>query len=177
MPLKSESVRRVVEAAATLGLAVEVRAMAESTRTAEEAARACGCTVDRIVKSLVFRGSVSGRPWLILVSGRNRVDENGMTTRLGESLVRPDAGEVRALTGFAIGGVPPFGHLSPLAVYMDEDLVAHETVWAAAGSPTPSSRSTRRRWRKRWTRASVRCGDAGRDRRPENPPHVEPPRR
>lgn len=135
MPLKSESVRRVVEAAATLGLAVEVRAMAESTRTAEEAARACGCTVDRIVKSLVFRGSVSGRPWLILVSGRNRVDENGMTTRLGESLVRPDAGEVRALTGFAIGGVPPFGHLSPLAVYMDEDLLAHETVWAAAGSP------------------------------------------
>lgn len=131
-----ESARRVLKAAEALGLSVDIRMMAESTRTAEEAARACGTTVDRIVKSLVFRGSESRRPWLLLVSGRNRVDEASLSTRIGETLIRPDAGEVRSITGFAIGGIPPFGHASPVRVYMDEDLLAHDEVWAAAGTPT-----------------------------------------
>ncbi|WP_181702589.1 YbaK/EbsC family protein [Chthonobacter albigriseus] len=131
----AESARRVQAAASDLGLAIEIRTMAESTRTAEDAARACGTTVDRIVKSLVYRGATTGSPWLLLVSGRNRVDEPAMTSRLGEGLIRPDAGEVRALTGFAIGGIPPFGHASRMEVYMDEDLLAHPTVWAAAGTP------------------------------------------
>lgn len=129
------SALRVVEAARALALDVEVREMAASTRTAEEAAAACDCTVGQIVKSLVFRGRTSGQPWLLLVSGANRVDEKGIAAGLGEALKRTDAEEVRTLTGFAIGGIPPFGHTTALATVMDEDLLAHATVWAAAGTP------------------------------------------
>ncbi len=129
------SALRVVEAARALELDVEVREMAASTRTAEEAAAACDCTVGQIVKSLVFRGRTSGQPWLLLVSGSNRVDEKGIAVGLGEVLKRMDAEEVRTLTGYAIGGIPPFGHATPIATVMDEDLLAHATVWAAAGTP------------------------------------------
>jgi prolyl-tRNA editing enzyme YbaK/EbsC (Cys-tRNA(Pro) deacylase) len=112
-----------------------VREMPQSTRTAEEAAAACGCDVGQIVKSLVFEGGDSGRPYLILVSGTNRVDQDGIAARIGETLLRPDAARVRALTGFVIGGIPPFGHDTPLATFIDEDLLRHEVVWAAAGTP------------------------------------------
>ena len=129
------SAARVAEAAAALGLAVEVREMPASTRTAEEAAAACGCDVAQIVKSLVFRGRTSKEPWLLLVSGSNRVDEKGIAAVLGEALKRTDAEDVRALTGYAIGGIPPLGHATPLATVIDEDLLAHDIVWAAAGTP------------------------------------------
>ncbi|HWJ74577.1 MAG TPA: YbaK/EbsC family protein [Kaistia sp.] len=109
--------------------------MPEKTRTAEEAAAACGCSVDEIVKSLVFRGAQSGKGVLLLVSGANRVNEDKVAGPLGEQIMRPDAAFVRALTGFAIGGIPPFGHATPLPTYIDRDLLAHETVWAAAGTP------------------------------------------
>ena len=129
------SALRVAEAAAALGLTVEVREMPASTRTAEEAAAACGCDVAQIVKSLVFRGRTSKEPWLLLVSGANRVDEKGIAAALGEALKRTDAEDVRALTGYAIGGIPPLGHATPLATVIDEDLLAHDVVWAAAGTP------------------------------------------
>ena len=129
------SAARVAEAAAALGLAVEVREMPASTRTAEEAAAACGCEVAQIVKSLVFRGRTSKEPWLLLVSGANRVDEKGIAATLGEALKRTDAEDVRALTGYAIGGIPPLGHATPLATVIDEDLLTHDVVWAAAGTP------------------------------------------
>ena len=87
--------------------------MAQPTRTAEEAAAACGVTVGQIVKSLVFLGADSGKPYLLLVSGSNRVNEKGVAAHLGEKLKRPDADAVRALTGYAIGGIPPFGHDTP----------------------------------------------------------------
>lgn len=130
-----ESAVRVAEAAHALGLDVVVVEMPASTRTAEEAAAACGCTVARIAKSLVFRGRATGAPYLFLVSGANRVDEKAAAAELGEALKRTDADDVRALTGYAIGGVPPFGHASALTVLIDRDLLDHPTVWAAAGTP------------------------------------------
>jgi prolyl-tRNA editing enzyme YbaK/EbsC (Cys-tRNA(Pro) deacylase) len=133
LPPSSERVR---EAAARLGLAVSIREMPQSTRTAEEAAAACGCRVGQIVKSLVFAGAASGEPYLLLVSGQNRVDQAGVATAIGEVLDRPDAARVRAWTGFSIGGIPPFGHDQPMRTFIDRDLLTYDTVWAAAGTPS-----------------------------------------
>jgi prolyl-tRNA editing enzyme YbaK/EbsC (Cys-tRNA(Pro) deacylase) len=129
------SAQKVQDAALALGLDITIMEMATSTRTAQEAAMACGCDVAQIVKSLVFRGAESGKPRLALVSGTNRFNEKGMATALGEALIRPDAAYVRKATGFAIGGVPPFGHPAKISTVMDEDLLELETVWAAAGTP------------------------------------------
>ncbi len=133
-PLPS-SAQRVADAAGKLGLTPQIVTMASSTRTAEEAAAACRCEVGQIVKSLVFRGAKSGMPYLILVSGKNRVNEQKVANVIGEALVRPDAAYVRATTGFAIGGIPPFGHDQPLKTFMDADLLAYGDVWTAAGTP------------------------------------------
>jgi len=129
------SAKKVQDVARARGLDIAVREMAESTRTAEEAAAACGVTVGQIVKSLVFVGSESGRPYLLLVSGANRVNEKDVARHLGEKLKRPDADAVRALTGYAIGGIPPFGHDTAMATYMDVDLTQYDVIWAAAGTP------------------------------------------
>jgi len=129
------SAQRVRDEARRLGLDATIMEMAASTRTAPDAAAACGCEVGQIVKSLVFRGADSGKPYLMLVSGSNRLNETGVAAILGEVLTRPDADYVREVTGFAIGGVPPFAHASPMQVFIDEDLVRFETVWAAAGTP------------------------------------------
>jgi len=129
------SARRVQEAARALGLDIAVREMPGSTRTAQEAAAACGVSAGQIVKSLVFTGATSRKPYLLLVSGTNRVNEKGVARHLGEKLKRPDAEAVRALTGFAIGGIPPFGHTTPLTTYIDADLLQYDVVWAAAGTP------------------------------------------
>jgi prolyl-tRNA editing enzyme YbaK/EbsC (Cys-tRNA(Pro) deacylase) len=127
--------RRVEAGARALGLEISVLQMTQSTRSAEEAAAACGCDVAQIVKSLVFRGKSSGRSIMLLVSGANRVDERGVAASIGEGVRRPDAQYVRDVTGYAIGGIPPFAHAELLATFMDEDLLAHATVWAAAGTP------------------------------------------
>jgi prolyl-tRNA editing enzyme YbaK/EbsC (Cys-tRNA(Pro) deacylase) len=129
------SAQKVQDAGLALGLDIAVRETAGQTRTAQEAAAACGVTVGQIVKSLVFLGIDSGKPYLLLVSGDNRVNEKGVAQHLGETLKRPDADAVRALTGFAIGGIPPFGHDTPLATYMDRDLLRYDAIWAAAGTP------------------------------------------
>jgi prolyl-tRNA editing enzyme YbaK/EbsC (Cys-tRNA(Pro) deacylase) len=129
------SALKVQRTATALGLDVVVCEMPESTRTAEQAAAACGVAVGQIVKSLVFVGAQTGTPYLLLVSGTNRVDETRVAGHLGETLTRPDADAVRRFTGFAIGGVPPFGHDQRLVTYMDEDLLRHDVVWAAAGTP------------------------------------------
>lgn len=133
-PLPS-SAQRVADAARRLGLSPHIVTMADSTRTAADAAAACGCAVAQIVKSLVFRGARSGIPYLLLVSGKNRVDERKAANVIGEPLERPDAAYVRGTTGYAIGGIPPFGHDVPLRTYMDADLLAFESVWTAAGTP------------------------------------------
>ena len=127
---------KVQEAAGRLGLSLAIREMPQSTRTAEEAAAACNCGVAQIVKSLVFAGKTSRSPYLLLVSGKNRVDEKGVAATVGEALTRPDAQKVRDWTGFAIGGIPPFGHATALPVFVDQDLLAYDVVWAAAGTPS-----------------------------------------
>lgn len=135
MAERVRSTDRVRSAAAAAGLSVDIREMPQSTRTAADAAAACGTSPAQIVKSLIFQKAESGEPVLILVSGKNRVDEKAMKAVVGEALKRIDADRVRTLTGFAIGGVAPLGSLTPLETYMDVDLMAFETVWAAAGAP------------------------------------------
>jgi prolyl-tRNA editing enzyme YbaK/EbsC (Cys-tRNA(Pro) deacylase) len=115
------------------GLEVPVRTYPAGTRTADDAARAIGCEVAQIVKSLVF--TAGGRPVVALVSGANRLDVRRLGALAGGRVARADADLVRSATGYAIGGVPPFGHATALPVYMDRDLSAHEVVWAAAGRP------------------------------------------
>jgi prolyl-tRNA editing enzyme YbaK/EbsC (Cys-tRNA(Pro) deacylase) len=129
------SAARVAAAAKALGLDPAIIEMPESTRTAAEAAAACGCAVGQIVKSLIFRGADTGRTYLLLVSGVNRVDEKRAAETIGETLKRPDAAHVRGVTGYAIGGIPPFGHDTPLPTFMDRDLLGFEEIWAAAGTP------------------------------------------
>jgi prolyl-tRNA editing enzyme YbaK/EbsC (Cys-tRNA(Pro) deacylase) len=124
---------RVGKAAEQAGLDISIVEMPQSTRTAEEAAAACGCQVGQIVKSLVFRRADNNRPVLLLVSGANRVDVDKVAAIIGTALKRADADYVRAETGFAIGGVAPIGATAPIATYMDKDLLAFETIWAAAG--------------------------------------------
>ncbi|MEM9062171.1 MAG: YbaK/EbsC family protein [Pseudomonadota bacterium] len=131
----SKSVRRVERAASDLGLDINVRRTGESTRTAEDAALACGCDVPQIVKSLIFRGCETVDLILLLVSGANQVDMDLAPDAVGEHLERADAAEVRARTGFAIGGVAPIGHLETPRILLDETLLQVSTVWAAAGAP------------------------------------------
>ena len=115
------------------GLDFEVRRFPQGTRTAEDAARAVGCEVGQIVKSLVF--TVDRQPVLALVSGANRLDPARLSAAAGGEVGKADADLVRAATGYSIGAVPPFGHPSPLAAYMDRNLERYEVVWAAAGRP------------------------------------------
>ncbi len=129
------SAQRVQAALDKAGIAAEVMEFPETTRTAEEAAAAIGCTVAQIAKSLVFRGAEKGRPVLVIASGVNRVDERKVTALLGEAIEKPDAEFVRQRTGFAIGGVPPAGHLEPLVTFIDRGLLDLERIWAAAGTP------------------------------------------
>jgi prolyl-tRNA editing enzyme YbaK/EbsC (Cys-tRNA(Pro) deacylase) len=127
-------IRRVEEAAAGLDLSIEVRRFPEGTKTALDAARAVGCEVGQIVKSLVF--VADGDAILALTSGANRADEIRLASLVGAATVRrANADEAREATGFAIGGTPPFGHPRPLRVFVDRDLLGYPEVWAAAGTP------------------------------------------
>jgi prolyl-tRNA editing enzyme YbaK/EbsC (Cys-tRNA(Pro) deacylase) len=122
-------------AAAARGLDIEVRSFPQGTRTADDAAAAIGCEVAQIVKSLVF--FVDGEPVVALVGGSDRLDEHRLASAAGgEKVRRANADEVRAATGYAVGGVPPFGHITVLRCFVDDALVAHDVVWAAAGTPT-----------------------------------------
>ncbi|MFI8996101.1 YbaK/EbsC family protein [Streptomyces sp. NPDC053542] len=117
-----------------LGLEVPVRRFPDATRTAAQAAAAVGCEPAEIVKSLVFEAD--GVPVLVLVDGASRVDLDKVRAELGAQHVgRADADLVRETTGYAIGGVPPFGHRTRTTVLADQGLLAHGTVWAAAGTP------------------------------------------
>ena len=117
------------------GLNADIQEFPAGTRTAEDAARALGTTVAQIVKSLVFLAD--GRPVLALVSGANRVDERKLAAACGAQRVeKADADTVRETTGFGIGGVPPVGHHRPLRTFIDQDLLRHDLVYAAAGTST-----------------------------------------
>ena len=131
----SPSAKRVQDEIAARGLAFDVVELKASTRTAQEAAQAVGCQVTQIVKSLIFKGSQSGKPILILASGANRVNEKKIGEIIGEPIGKADADFVREETGFSIGGVAPLAHKKPLDTYIDETLLNHESLWAAAGTP------------------------------------------
>lgn len=135
LPDLSPSAKKVQAALTERGFTCRVIEFVESTRTAQEAADRVGCALGQIVKSLIFRGLSSGKPILVLTSGANRVDERRISAYAGEEIGRADAEFVRMVTGFAIGGVPPIGHLQPMETYLDEDLLQYPTVWAAAGTP------------------------------------------
>lgn len=127
------NVRRVVDAASALGLSIEPRRFPEGTKTAADAAAAIGVEVGQIVKSLVF--GVDGEIVMAYVSGANQLDEKKLAHAAGGTKCRRvDADAVREATGFPIGGVPPFGHTTPLRIFIDPDLLAYGEVWAAAGT-------------------------------------------
>jgi len=130
-----KNVRRVVEAAEQLGLSIAPVQFPEGTKTAADAAAAIGVEVGQIVKSLIFR--VDGEIVLAYVSGQNQLDERKLAVAAGgATCARLDADAVREATGFPIGGVPPFGHTTPLRVFIDPDLLQFGEVWAAAGTWT-----------------------------------------
>ena len=131
----SPSAKKIQEQLHTLGFEYTVIEHDGSTRTAQEAADRAGCELGQIVKSLIFKGKETSKPILVLTSGANRVDEKRISQYAGEPISRADAEFVRAVTGFAIGGVPPVGHLLIMDTYIDEDFLRYGTVWAAAGTP------------------------------------------
>jgi prolyl-tRNA editing enzyme YbaK/EbsC (Cys-tRNA(Pro) deacylase) len=131
----SPSAQKVQDLLTSEGFDYKVIDAAESTRTAQEAADRAGCLLGQIIKSLIFKGKTSHKPILVLTSGANRVDEKRISEYAGELIIRADADFVRAVTGFAIGGVPPLGHIQKMETYLDEDLLQYQTVWGAAGTP------------------------------------------
>lgn len=131
----SKSLNRVQTALRDAGLVVEVLEMGAETRTAEQAAAAAGCTVDQIAKSIIFRGETSGHVMLFLTAGGKQVCTDKASRVAGQPLGKADATLIRAETGFAIGGVAPVGHLTPVRAFLDPRLTQFATVWAAAGTP------------------------------------------
>jgi len=129
------SAQRVQAVLTARGFSNQIIELADSTRSAAEAAAAVGCTVGQIAKSVIFRGAQSGRAVVIIASGANRINEKQIATYLGEELQKATADFVREQTGFVIGGVPPIGHAHPLTTLIDEDLLQFAEIWAAAGHP------------------------------------------
>jgi len=138
----SPSVQMVQDALKALGFINEVMELQSTTRTSAEAAQAVGCRVEQIAKSIVFRGKQTDRPVLVIASGPNRVNEKKIEELISEPLGKADANFVREKTGFVIGGVPPVGHLEKIEIFIDEDLLQYEEIWAAAGSPNAVFRLT-----------------------------------
>ena len=129
-----KSLARVRAALAAAGVDAAPVEKPVETRTADQAAAAAGCEIDQIVKSILFQDG-AGKPHLFLTAGSNRVDARLAGILAGVPLERADADVVRQVTGFAIGGVAPIGHLVPLPVWIDPRLLEFTKVWAAAGTP------------------------------------------
>ena len=132
--LKS-SAKKVQAALKAHNLSCEVVQMKDTTRSAADAARAVGCEVGQIVKSLIFEGENSHQPILVTTSGANRVNEQAIANNVSEPVKMATPDYVRQMTSFAIGGVPPVGHDRPLKIFIDEDLLQYDEIWAAAGTP------------------------------------------
>ena len=130
----SKSLKRVRAALQAAGIDTELRET-PLARTAADAATSIGCEIDQIAKSIIFRREVSGKAVLFVTAGGNRVDAAKAAALAGEPLGKADAALIRAQTGFAIGGVSPIGHMSPIVAFFDPRLQDFETIWAAAGTP------------------------------------------
>jgi len=126
-------VTHVQETLQSLGVDFRVRQLDQSTRSAKDASEALGCTIDQIVKSLVFCAGKD--PILVLASGCHQVNESLLSQLIGRSIKPARADFVRQHTGFSIGGVAPIGHPTPIPTYVDQDLMKYEQVWVAAGGP------------------------------------------
>jgi prolyl-tRNA editing enzyme YbaK/EbsC (Cys-tRNA(Pro) deacylase) len=131
----SPSAQKVQVVLKALGFQNQVLELQTTTRTSAEAAQTIGCQVEQIAKSIIFRRKQTDKPILVIASGPNRVSEKKIEELISEPLGKADADYVRKHTGFVIGGVPPIGHLEKLDVFIDEDLLQYEEIWAAAGSP------------------------------------------
>lgn len=131
----SKSLKRVKAALDAAGLADTVREMDSETRTAQQAAEQAGCNIDQIAKSIIFQGTQSGTVYLFVTAGGQRVDPQKAAQIAGEPLGRADGKTVRAVTGFAIGGVSPIGHVTTPHSFFDPRLCEFDVVWAAAGTP------------------------------------------
>lgn len=129
------AVDRVKEAIQLQGFEFQIIELPDTTRSAKEAAEAIGCKVEEIAKSIIFKGQKSGKPYLIIASGINRIDEEKISKLANEPILKPDADFVREQTGFTIGGVAPVGHIQPITTWIDKDLLQYTTIWAAAGTP------------------------------------------
>lgn len=131
----SKSLKRVVRALTDAGLDITPLDMPSETRTAQQAADAAGCHIDQIAKSIIFLGETSGAAILFITAGGNKVDAAKASEVAGEPLGKADANLIRKQTGFAIGGVSPIGHLTPIRAFWDARLSDFDTVYAAAGTP------------------------------------------
>jgi len=131
----SPSALKVGEVLKALGFQNRVIELQSTTRTSAEAAQTVGCRVEQIAKSIVFRGKQTDRPVLVIASGPNRINEKKVEALISEPIGKADANFVRQRTGFVIGGVPPVGHLETIEIFIDEDLLKYEEIWAAAGTP------------------------------------------
>ena len=134
MDQNKPSVQRVLEELDSLNIPTNFLELPQSSRTAKEAAEAVGCHVSQIVKSLVFETENSHKPILVLTSGSNKVNEVVVGTIIGEKINFASVEFVREMTGFAIGGVSPFGLKGKIRTFIDEDLLKKTLIWAAAGS-------------------------------------------
>ena len=137
-----KKVQQIKQILGEAGIEVVIKKFPESTRTAQEAASVIGCTLGQIAKSLVFKGKDLGKPILIIASGSNGVDEKKINEFLNEEINKADADFVYQQTGFAIGGVPPFGHKTALTTFIDQDLLQYNEIWAAAGTGSSVFRIT-----------------------------------
>jgi prolyl-tRNA editing enzyme YbaK/EbsC (Cys-tRNA(Pro) deacylase) len=132
----AKSAQSVQDVLMAKGLDCLVLELSETTRTANDAANSIGCDVAQIVKSLIFKTKTTHEPVLVLASGPNRVNEKVIESHVGEKIIKADADFTREITGFAIGGIPPVGHKQVIShIYIDQDLMTFEDVWAAAGTP------------------------------------------
>jgi len=131
----SPSAQKVQNALKDLGFSYQVVELERTTRSAKEAAEAIGCRVGQIAKSLVFKTKNTHKPVLVIASGSNRVNEGKIGELVSEPVEKGDPDFVHQRTGFAIGGIPPVGHLEKLESFIDEDLLKYEKIWAAAGNP------------------------------------------
>ncbi|AXI55234.1 aminoacyl-tRNA deacylase [Sulfitobacter sp. JL08] len=130
----SKSLTRVRAALAAAQLRETIRETSDA-RTAQDAAAAIGCDVDQIAKSIIFARQDDGQAILFLTAGGNQVDLDAAAQVAGAQLGKADANAVRAQTGFAIGGVSPLGHLTPIRCFMDPRLTEFTEIWAAAATP------------------------------------------
>lgn len=131
----SKSQKRVTKALADAGFDTEIIETADQTRTAAQAAVQANCEVDQIAKSIIFRTESTGVAVLFVTAGGNQVDTAKASALVGEALGKADAALIRKQTGFAIGGVSPVGHLSPIETFIDPRLLDFSIIWAAAGTP------------------------------------------